>query len=67
MYFKPLKIFIPLSGIIFMSGLALGMTTWFYGLPFNSTTLFLLVASLQIALWIAITGLLADLLVKRGR
>jgi glycosyltransferase involved in cell wall biosynthesis len=67
MYFKPLKIFIPLSGIIFMSGLALGMTTWYYGQPFNSITLFLLVASLQIALWIAITGLLADLLVKRGR
>jgi glycosyltransferase involved in cell wall biosynthesis len=67
MYFKPLKIFIPLSGIIFMSGLALGVITRVNGQPFDSTTLFLLVTSLQIALWIAITGLLADLLVKRGR
>lgn len=67
MYFKPLKIFIPLSGIIFMSGLAVGVTTQLSGQPFTGATLFLLVASLQIALWIAITGLLADLLVKRGR
>ncbi len=67
MYFKPLKIFIPLSGIILMSGLALGMTTWLNHQPFTNTTLFLLITSLQIALWIAITGLLADLLVKRGR
>jgi len=67
MYFKPLKIFIPLSGIIFIGGLALGLTTWWNRQPFTNTTLFLLVTSLQIALWIAITGLLADLLVKRGR
>lgn len=67
MYFKPLKIFIPLSGIMFVSGLVLGMTTWLNHQPFTETTLFLLVASLQIAFWIAITGLLADLLVKRGR
>ena len=67
MYFKPLKIFMPLSGIIFLSGLALGVTTWLNHQPFTGTNLFLLVASLQIALWIAITGLLADLLVKRGR
>ncbi len=67
MYFKPLKIFIPLSGIIFLIGLGLGVTTWMNHQPFTGATLFLLVASLQIALWIAITGLLADLLVKRGR
>ena len=67
MYFKPLKIFIPLSAIILVSGLALGVTTWLNHQPFSGTTLFLLITSLQIALWIAITGLLADLLVKRGR
>jgi hypothetical protein len=67
MYFKPLKIFIPLSGIILLSGGALGMTSWLNHQPLGGTTLFLLVASLQFALWIAITGLLADLLVKRGR
>lgn len=67
MYFKPLKIFIPLSAIILVSGLALGVTTWFNHQPFSNTILFILISSLQIALWIAITGLLADLLVKRGR
>ena len=67
MYFKPLKIFIPLSAIILVSGLGLGVTTWLNHQPFSGTTLFLLITSLQIALWIAITGLLADLLVKRGR
>jgi glycosyltransferase involved in cell wall biosynthesis len=67
MYFKPLKIFIPLSGIIFLSGLGLGVAAWLNHQPLNNTMLFLLVTSLQIALWIAITGLLADLLVKRGR
>ncbi|HJT23506.1 MAG TPA: glycosyltransferase family 2 protein [bacterium] len=67
MYFKPLKIFIPLSAIILVSGLALGVTTWLNHQPFTGTILFLLISSLQIALWIAITGLLADLLVKRGR
>lgn len=67
MYFKPLKIFIPLSGIILASGLAAGVITRVNGQPLNSTTLFLLVTSFLIALWIAITGLLADLLVKQGR
>ncbi len=67
MYFKPLKIFIPLSGFLFLGGLGWGVATWMNHQPFTGTTLFLLVASLQIALWIAITGLLADLLVKRGR
>lgn len=67
MYFKPLKIFIPLSGIIFISCLALGLITWYTHQPFNGITLLLLVAGFQIALWVAITGLLADLLVKRGR
>lgn len=67
MYFKPLKIFIPLSGIIFIIGLVMGLPTWYNHQPLSGATLFLLVASLQFALWIAITGLLADLLVKRGR
>jgi glycosyltransferase involved in cell wall biosynthesis len=63
MYFKPLKIFIPLSGIIFMSGIATGAMSWLRGEALNGVTLFLLVAGLQIAA----LGLLADLLVKRGR
>lgn len=63
MYFKPLKIFIPLSGIIFMSGLVSGVMSRLQGEALNGVTLFLFVASLQIAA----LGLLADLLVKRGR
>lgn len=63
MYFKPLKIFIPFSGIIFVGGIASGTADWLEGRPFSGETLFLLVAGLQIAA----LGLLADLLVKRGR
>ncbi|HTC20011.1 MAG TPA: glycosyltransferase family 2 protein [bacterium] len=63
MYFKPLKIFIPLSGIIFLCGVASGIAVRLQGRPWNGETLFLLVASLQVAA----LGLLADLLVKRGR
>ncbi len=63
MYFKPLKIFVPISGIILTSGFIGGAREWVQGRPFSGETLFLLVAGLQIAA----LGLLADLLVKRGR
>jgi glycosyltransferase involved in cell wall biosynthesis len=63
MYFKPLKIFIPLSAIMLLSGVASGISTRLQGQALNTTTLFLLVAGVQIAA----LGLLADLLVKRGR
>jgi glycosyltransferase involved in cell wall biosynthesis len=63
MYFKPLKIFIPLSGIILLCGVASGIAARLAGQSWNGETLFLLVASLQVAA----LGLLADLLVKRGR
>lgn len=63
MYFKPLKIFIPLSGIIFVWGVATGIASRLQGQSWNGETLFLLVAGLQVAA----LGLLADLLVKRGR
>ncbi len=63
MYFKPLKIFIPLSGIIFVVGALSGIASRLQGQPWNEGTLFLLVAGLQVAA----LGLLADLLVKRGR
>jgi len=63
MYFKPLKIFIPLSGIMFLAGSVLGGYEKFHGLPLGGAALLLLVGSLQVAA----LGLLADLLVKRGR
>jgi glycosyltransferase involved in cell wall biosynthesis len=63
MYFKPLKIFIPLSGIIALGGAASAVLTRMNGQPMTGTTLFLFVAAIQVAA----LGLLADLLVKRGR
>ena len=62
MYFKPLKIFIPLSGIIALGGAASAFLSPMNGQP-TGTTLFLFVAAIQVAA----LGLLADLLVKRGR
>jgi len=63
MYFKPLKIFIPMSGIIFVVALASLLNAYYHGAVLPSSTLFLLVAGVQVAA----LGLLADLLVKRGR
>ncbi len=63
MYFKPLKIFIPMSGIIFVVALASVLNAYCRGAVLPSSTLFLLVAGVQVAA----LGLLADLLVKRGR
>jgi hypothetical protein len=63
MYFKPLKIFIPMSGIILVAVLASGLSDYCHGAVLSSSTLFLLVAGVQVAA----LGLLADLLVKRGR
>jgi hypothetical protein len=63
MYFKPLKIFIPLSGIIALGGAASAVLSRMNNQPMTGTTLFLFVAAIQVAA----LGLLADLLVKRGR
>jgi glycosyltransferase involved in cell wall biosynthesis len=63
MYFKPLKIFIPFSGIILLCGVVTGTDSIAHHGELNGAALFLLVAGLQIAA----LGLLADLLVKRGR
>jgi hypothetical protein len=63
MYFKPLKIFIPLSGIIFLAAVASALRAHEAGQGLTAPTLLLLVAALQVAA----LGLLADLLVKRGR
>jgi glycosyltransferase involved in cell wall biosynthesis len=63
MYFKPLKIFIPLSAVLLACGTWAGLVCWYHGWALSSSALFLLVAGLQVAA----LGLLADLLVKRGR
>jgi len=63
MYFKPLKIFIPLSGLIFLGALTQGVYAATHEAGLSSSTLFLLTAGVQVAA----LGLLADLLVKRSR
>ena len=63
MYFKPLKIFIPLSGILLLAGIGSGLFSAVHGQSLSGVTILWLVAGLQVAA----LGLLADLLVKRGR
>jgi glycosyltransferase involved in cell wall biosynthesis len=63
MYFKPLKVFIPLSAVLLACGAWVGLNCWMHRFPLSGTALFLLVAGLQVAA----LGLLADLLVKRSR
>jgi glycosyltransferase involved in cell wall biosynthesis len=63
MYFKPLKIFMPLSGIILMGGFIAGLLSWIKDRGLNDLSLLLLVAGIQVAA----LGLLADLFVKKGR
>ncbi len=63
MYFKPLKIFLPLSGMMILSGILLGIWKLMKeGGVSDATTLFV-IAGFQTAA----IGLLADLVVKRHR
>jgi glycosyltransferase involved in cell wall biosynthesis len=63
MYFKPLKIFIPLSGIIFLAAFALAANAYVQQEALPNLIFFLFVSGVQVAA----LGLLADLLVKRSR
>jgi glycosyltransferase involved in cell wall biosynthesis len=63
MYFRPLKIFIPLSGIMAFTGIALGLWKVTHEGGISDATTLLLAAALQTAM----LGLLADLVVKRNR
>ncbi len=61
-YYAPLRVFMPLSILIFLAGLLVGLYTLFIiGRIMDITTIVLLLASLQVAL----TGLLADMVDKR--
>ncbi len=61
-YFKPLKIFLPLAGFLFVSAMFLAYWSIFwYGEFLYRSTLILVVASIQIAS----LGLIADLIVKK--
>ncbi len=62
-YFNPLKIFIPISILIFIAALFIFLYSFFItGRLMDVTIIVLVVASIQIALF----GLFADLIVKRG-
>jgi len=63
MYFKPLKIFLPLSGMMILSGTALGVLKLIQEHGISDATTLLIVAGLQTAA----LGLMADLVVKRHR
>jgi hypothetical protein len=63
LYFDPLRIFVPLSLVLFAAGLAIGIGSKLLGDFLDTTTTLLLTASLQI---MAI-GMLADLVNKRLR
>ena len=61
-YFKPLEIFLPVSAILLISGLAVGLYSLFaFHRVMDVTTIILILFSLQIAL----LGLLADIIIKR--
>lgn len=62
-YFKPLKVFIPIGVLFFIAGVITFLySAIFLGRLFDSTTIILVVAAIQISLF----GMLADLVVKRS-
>lgn len=61
-YFKPLEIFLPVSALLLVSGLAVGLySLLMFHRVMDVTTIILILFSLQIAL----LGLLADVIIKR--
>ncbi len=63
MYFKPLKFFIPLGGLLFLVGVGIGIEKLVVEHGISDATTLMTVAGLQVAA----LGLLADLMVKRNR
>jgi glycosyltransferase involved in cell wall biosynthesis len=63
MYFKPLKFFMPLSALMTVAGLAIGIDKLIREGGVSDATTLLVVGGLEIAA----LGLLADLVVKRNR
>ncbi len=63
LYFRPLKIFLPLAGILFVAGIAVLFYSWKYTPKIMDASVSILLVS---ALQMAALGLLADLIDKRS-
>jgi hypothetical protein len=63
MYFKPLKFFLPVSALMVLTGLGLGIEKIWTERGISDATTLLVVGGLEIGA----LGLLADLVVKRNR
>lgn len=61
LYFKPLKIFAPLSLFLFLLGLAWGLLTFYWGQLADVSTIIIIMTSFQVAM----VGLLAELINRR--
>lgn len=63
-YFNPLKVFLPISFILFLAAVIVFVySTFVLGKFMDVTTIILMVTSIQVGLF----GLLADVVVRRGR
>jgi hypothetical protein len=62
-YFKPLKIFVPIGGVLFAAGLIKGFVDFFRLDYFGSGNVMVVLAGLQILF----LGLLADLIIRRTK
>ena len=59
-YFKPLKVFIPISVLLLLSGFLLLVYFFVSGVLYDTTIAILFVSSIQVALF----GILADMMIK---
>ena len=62
-YFQPLKVFVPLSALLFLGFLVLFVLRLVHGAGFLATSVILLVSSIQVLT----TGMLADLIQRRTK
>jgi VIT1/CCC1 family predicted Fe2+/Mn2+ transporter len=63
-YFNPLRVFLPISALMFFLGFLVFLYTFFFiGRVMDITVLSLIISGIQMAVF----GLLADLIVKRGQ
>jgi len=62
LYFSPLKIFLPIGGLLFLLGILWGWVSWFvFGRIADASTMAIIMAAIQVS----VVGLLADLINHR--
>jgi hypothetical protein len=61
MYFEPLRIFVPLSGLLIFASVAVLVSSWLLGKVMDVTTVVLFVAGIQMLA----TGMIADIIDRR--